>query len=292
MYFFIERDDKKIASIELPDEDEDFWGSIEEHWPQSYDHIDEHMVIPGYIAVDTWDDRFFIGEDAELREWLSEVCARVVQVLDPIRGNERTLHEVEGPRDIAIDQATEWAQLYIHTDAGDQLEMDVRIRVGDEEVWSWLESLDEWYADREFDVDDPDGRHAIVKTFSLLDRIIRVRWSDGAFIDIAANLGDYSRVGCGESPIGWEDGAGHVVCHDVALELVTIPRKDWAKVFSEGKFDAWGEGYDDDHPLQPGTLNGRRFEVEYEFEPNEDVPHDADDEFWLSHVASIRWVME
>lgn len=147
MYFYIERDDKKIASIELPDEDEDFWGSIEEHWPQAYDLIDEDMIIPGYIAVDTWDERFFIGEDAELRDWI----------------------------------------------------------------------LDAY----------------------------------------------------GEAP-----------------------REDWAKIISEGEFDAWGEGPDMSHPVQPGTLDGRRFEVEYEFKPYENIPHDADDEFWLSHVVSIRWVRE
>lgn len=46
------------------------------------------------------------------------------------------------------------------------------------------------------------------------------------------------------------------------------------------------------HPVQPGTLHGVPFEVEYEIKDGEEIPHEDDDEFWLDHVVSIRWVRE
>lgn len=69
MFTDIMRKDGKVARLELSDGDEDFWEAIEKDWPQSYDHIDESMVIPGETC---WDVHFDLGEDAELRDWIME----------------------------------------------------------------------------------------------------------------------------------------------------------------------------------------------------------------------------
>lgn len=152
MYVYIERRDGKIARLEIPD-DLGVWDSIWESWPKAYDYIDEDMLIPGYIAVTAWDDRF--------------------------------------------------------------------------------------------DLDDGPTRDA--------------------------------------SLISW------------IIEGLAIPRKDWAKMLSEGILESWDEGRDMSHAVQPGTLNGHRFEIEYEFGDDEEDPEEDnadDDQYWLSHVVDMRWVIE
>lgn len=75
MHIYIERKDGKIARVEVHngnfplDDDRDIWGYLEMYWPKSYDHITEDMVLPSYVR---WDDRFDLGEDAELRDWIME----------------------------------------------------------------------------------------------------------------------------------------------------------------------------------------------------------------------------
>lgn len=86
-----------------------------------------------------------------------------------------------------------------------------------------------------------------------------------------------------------EDGDGEAVWDSTNG---SVPREDWAEMLAKGDLREWGEGRDLNHPVQPGVLNGIPFEVEFEFDDGEEIPHEADDRFWLDHVASIRWVRE
>lgn len=79
MHIYIERTDGKIAQVEVSDEAEDVWSGLERGWPQSYDLIDDDMVIPGYIAMETWGACFDLDDDkadAELRDWIMEASRR------------------------------------------------------------------------------------------------------------------------------------------------------------------------------------------------------------------------
>lgn len=90
---------------------------------------------------------------------------------------------------------------------------------------------------------------------------------------------------------------GHCIVEDMRKYgmgvIFKVPREDWATIFSEGEFDEWDQGRDMHHPVQPGTFHGVPFEVEYKFEDGEEDPDDYDDDqYWIDHVVSIRWVRE
>lgn len=215
MDFIIERDDGKIARVELPDDDDmDFWDSVEKHWPQAYDHIDEDMIIPGYMHPTNFDETFYLGEDQSLCVW---ILGGPFMVEDEEYGGDvfQTYYET---REEAVREA--------------------------ERKWSHLTPREQ------------SKRRIVACTY---------HFEDGGALP---------------SDLLWES------------DSTEVHRKIWPVFFSDGELEAWGEGQDMCHPVGQGTLYALPFEIEYEFEDGEDIPHEADDQFWLAHVVSIRWLRE
>lgn len=218
MFINVQRKDKEIARVELPDGGEDLWGDIEKNWPHAYDLIfDGSMIVPGEVS--RWSETFYLGgpeADERLCVW---ILGGAFMVEDVEFGGEifQTFYET-------CEEAVREA----------------------ERAWDYLTPRER------------SKRHILACTYRFEDQI------DGALPSF---------------PI-WES------------DSTEVHRKVWPVFFNDGDFEAWGEGRDMSHPVQSGTLYALPFEVEYEFDDGEEVPHDADDQYWLAHVASIRWVRE
>lgn len=135
MLAVVMREDGETAELELPSM-EDLWAAIAWAFPESYDVITEDMVRPE--GSDGARATFRKGSDMDLADWLSEVLARVVDV--DVQGRRKVVHEVEGERTWAVATARDWATAFVEGSGVDTAEMDVRVMVGGEEVWSWLEA--------------------------------------------------------------------------------------------------------------------------------------------------------
>lgn len=70
MEVYIERYDNKIARLVMTDNGSDTWDNLMESFPESYDHIQEKMIIPGYMRPESWDKTFEPDDDLELAVWI------------------------------------------------------------------------------------------------------------------------------------------------------------------------------------------------------------------------------
>lgn len=140
MYDYIEREDGKIARIELPDED-GFWEWLEATYPEAYDLIDEHMVIwDGDVSG--WDVTFTEGEDAQLVEWIKDAECRQRFTLTVEEGGNRSQFSM-GTFDDALKMAW-WID--VHVRAVDAITIEKWVPV---DRWTWYCTYKEFYKSRE-----------------------------------------------------------------------------------------------------------------------------------------------
>lgn len=135
---YITRTDGAIARLDLEDDGRDLWDLIGDGYPEACDYLDTSMLLPPDGGDYDWDASFVPGDGEALASWLCRVTARVVDV--DVQGRRKVVHEVEGGRGFAVGRAIDWATAFVESSGVDAAEMDVRVMVGGEEVWSWLEA--------------------------------------------------------------------------------------------------------------------------------------------------------
>ena len=142
---YIVRRDGAIALATVDGTEEffsDLWGALDAYYPHASEMIDESMILPLDAEYD-WDERFKPGEDYYLRDWLMEWNAQAIEV----SGFQiRVLREFRGEpsKRAAIEKASDWLELNVVGHGFDESEQDLRVRIGGEDVWSWLEAIGEF----------------------------------------------------------------------------------------------------------------------------------------------------
>ena len=140
--------DGMIGRLDVQDlgDEWDLWTTIEHHFPSAWELMDEKdLLAVGEDQYDSDVDEIFDqGEDFDLCDWLRTV---VVEVVEHDGFRRKTLKTFEGEsRETLVDRARDWATQWIESSGVDTSELDVRIHVGDDEVWSWQEASRRWDA--------------------------------------------------------------------------------------------------------------------------------------------------
>lgn len=209
--------DGAVATVELEDAG-DVWESLARTMPKAYDMIETDEVIvegcPGSSAS------FYRDEDEDLCEWLGSARVRLED------DRKRILWSREGPVEETVEAAEDEAMRIAGTWGGDLLELQLFIRIGDEEVWSYLDDVElPSHTHCEADLDDDHGCAVSIEA-DRTDGIAAVTWTprDGSApraMDISLNAGDFDSILLGADPVaeGWEDGCGNLVSWDNAEEV-------------------------------------------------------------------------
>lgn len=140
---WVTREDGSEAKVSLPSfKGDSLWSALWREYPVTYWQINSNNILPddGRPSCDT---EFDPDQDEALYDWLRTIRVEVAEY-DP-QGRRKVLKAIEGRDDAPdasaalADMAIDWATTHIENSGCDTSELDIKVEIGREAEWCWLE---------------------------------------------------------------------------------------------------------------------------------------------------------